>query len=190
MQLPNLISALRLALAPVMMILAWNGYPRVFLAVMVASFVSDVLDGYLARKLGQTSELGAKLDSIGDFVVYTAIAVAGWWLWPDTMHREALFVIAVIASCTLPPAIALLKFRRLTSYHTWGVKLAALLVGSSLFLLFASGPSWPFRLAALVAICAALEEISITLVLRDCRSNIRSLWHALKHRSADWPESD
>ena len=183
MQLPNLISALRLALAPVMLALAWNGYPRTFLAVMMASFASDVLDGYLARKLGQTSELGAKLDSIGDFIVYTTIPVAGWWLWPDMMRREALFVITVIVSCTLPPAIALLKFRRLTSYHTWGAKLAALLVGSSLFLMFAGGPAWPFRLAALVAISAALEEIVITLVLRNCRSNVRSLWHVIKDHS-------
>jgi len=177
MQLPNLISGLRLGTAPALLWLAWYGYSRTVLAALVVSFASDVLDGYLARRLGQTSTLGARLDSVGDFAIYVTIPLVGWWLWPSIMRREAPYFIAVIASTTLPPALGYGKFRTITSYHTWAVKLAALLVGGSVILLFAGGSPWLFRLATPVSVYAALEEIAITFVLPTSRSNVRSFWH-------------
>jgi CDP-diacylglycerol--glycerol-3-phosphate 3-phosphatidyltransferase len=183
-QLPNIISVLRLAAAPVLLVLAWYGYARTVLMLFVASFVSDVLDGYLARTWGQTSALGAKLDSLGDFVMYLTIPLAGWWLWPDIVRREAGYFIAVLASCILPPAIAWCKFRTITSYHTWAAKLAALCVGGSVILLFAGMPAVLFRLAVPVSIVAGLEEIVITLVLPKSRADVRSLWHAFRDRNA------
>lgn len=177
MQLPNLISALRLSTAPVLLWLAWYGYSRTVLVVLVVSFASDVLDGYLARRLGQTSTLGARLDSVGDFAIYVTIPVVGWWLWPDIVRREAPYFIAVIASTILPPAFGYGKFRTSTSYHTWAAKFAALLVGGSVILLFAGWSSWLFRLATPVSVYAALEEMAITFVLPKSQSNVRSFWH-------------
>jgi CDP-diacylglycerol--glycerol-3-phosphate 3-phosphatidyltransferase len=179
MPLPNLISLLRLCAAPVMLILAWHGDAHVVLGLLILSFASDVLDGYLARRLGQTSALGAKLDSLGDFVIYLTIPLAGWWLWPDMIQREAMAFLVVLASCILPPVVALGKFRTTTSYHTWAAKLAALCVGGSVIVLFAGGPNWLFRFAAPVSVYAGLEEIAITLLLSNNRSNVRSVWHVL-----------
>ncbi|MDH3598796.1 MAG: CDP-alcohol phosphatidyltransferase family protein [Candidatus Tectomicrobia bacterium] len=177
MQLPNLISVLRLGTAPVLLWLAWYGYSRAVLVALGVSFASDVLDGYLARRLGQTSALGAQLDSVGDFAIYVTIPIVGWWLWPDIIRREAPYFIAVIASTILPPVFGYGKFRTSTSYHTWAAKLAALLVGGSVILLFAGWPPWLFRLATPVSVYAALEEIAITFVLPKSRSNVRSFWH-------------
>jgi phosphatidylglycerophosphate synthase len=182
MQLPNCISLVRLASAPVLLLLAWKGYPRLVLGLLVMTFASDLLDGYLARRFGQVSELGAKLDSVGDFAIYLTLTLAAWWLWPDILRREAPYFMAIILSYTLPPSIAVFKFRQLTSYHTWGAKLAALCVGSGVLLLFAGGPAWPFHLATPASVLAALEEIAITLVLPTCRSNMRSLWHVVKQK--------
>jgi hypothetical protein len=53
-----------------LLVLAWYGYGKVFLAGATACFASDVLDGYLARRLEQRSALGAQLDSVSDFVLY------------------------------------------------------------------------------------------------------------------------
>ena len=78
MERPNLLfdsqlylSLLRLALVPVLVGLAYLPQRgEAFLGVLAVSLLSDVLDGYLARKLGQASELGAKLDSWGDMLTY------------------------------------------------------------------------------------------------------------------------
>ena len=71
--IPNILSLLRLGLVPVLVGLALAGLGDVFLFILVISLMSDVLDGYLARKLNQTSELGAKLDSWGDVRTYASM---------------------------------------------------------------------------------------------------------------------
>ncbi len=179
-QLPNVISLFRLTAVPVLLALAWFGYPRAFLALLVVSFASDVLDGLGARRVGLTAARGAGLDTGGDFAIYCTIPLAGWWLWPEILRREAIYFAMAIGSFLLPTAVALVKFRRPSSYHTWAVKIAALLVGGSVIVLFAGGPAWPFRVACPISVLAGLEEIAITLVLTKRRSNVRSLWHVLR----------
>ncbi|MDC1144981.1 CDP-alcohol phosphatidyltransferase family protein, partial [Porticoccaceae bacterium] len=63
--IPNILSFLRLGLVPVLIGLALVQAGQLFLWVLAVSLLSDVLDGFLARKLNQVSELGAKLDSWG-----------------------------------------------------------------------------------------------------------------------------
>jgi len=49
--------------------------------------------------------------------------------------------------------------------------------------LFLGGPEWPFRIAAMVCILAAIEELLLTLILAKPESNVRSIWLILKrHR--------
>jgi cardiolipin synthase len=75
---PNLLSILRLCLLPVFMWLLLgperDGLAAVVLMVMG---ISDFLDGYLARKLGQTSKLGAVLDPVADrlYIVATVVGL-------------------------------------------------------------------------------------------------------------------
>ncbi|MGQ0594344.1 MAG: CDP-alcohol phosphatidyltransferase family protein [Gammaproteobacteria bacterium] len=178
--LPNLLSCFRFIAAPWLLYLAWNGYPRAYVAVLVLSFLSDALDGFLARWFHQESELGAMLDTAADVIIYITIPVSAWWLWPALLRQEAPFVALVIASYSVPALVGLLKFRSLTSYHTWAVKVAAAAAGGAALVMFAGGPTWPFRLATPLCVLAALEQIAITLVLPESWSDVRSLWHVLR----------
>jgi CDP-diacylglycerol--glycerol-3-phosphate 3-phosphatidyltransferase len=98
------------------------------------------------------------------------------------VRAEAVAVATVVASYLLPAASGLVRFGTFTSYHTWGAKLAAGLTGITLILMCAGGPTWPFRVAAVVCAIAALEEIALTLLLREPHSNVRTLWHVLRNR--------
>nr|WP_305909800.1 CDP-alcohol phosphatidyltransferase family protein [Methylomarinum sp. Ch1-1]MDP4522736.1 CDP-alcohol phosphatidyltransferase family protein [Methylomarinum sp. Ch1-1] len=131
--LPNLLSCFRFVSAPLLLILAWHGAAGAFLALLAFTFLTDVLDGMAARMLGQTSELGALLDSWGDLTIYTTIALSTWWLWPQLMQRELIYMVMVILSYVLPAAAGLIKFHAITSYHTWLVKLAVACMGCSFF---------------------------------------------------------
>lgn len=69
MTVPMILTLSRLAILPlffVLMILpfSWASYGA--LIVFVAAALTDFLDGFLARKLGQTSDLGAFLDPVAD----------------------------------------------------------------------------------------------------------------------------
>lgn len=178
--LPNLLSCFRFVAAPLLLVLAWEGYPRSYIVVLVLSFLSDALDGFLARWFHQESQLGSKLDTLADLVIYITIPISAWWLWPDLLRQEAPFVVSVIASYSVPALVGLIKFRSLTSYHTWAVKLAATAAGGAALIMFAGGPTWLFRLATPICVLAALEQIAITLVLHRSSSDVRSLWHVLR----------
>jgi CDP-diacylglycerol--glycerol-3-phosphate 3-phosphatidyltransferase len=177
---PDLLSGLRLVLAPVLLTLAWFGYPNAFLVFLIVSLLSDLADGFLARRYGQVSELGAKLDSWGDLAMYLTLPWCVWWLWPEIVLRELIFVVIAVVSFVLPSVIGLVKFRRFTSYHTWGAKLSAVLMGVSMLLLFTGGSAWPFRVSTVIFALAELEEIAITMVLREWHADVRSIVHALR----------
>lgn len=177
--IPNLLSGFRLALIPLQLYLAWNGYRTVFLVCFVAQLLSDFLDGLLARRWNQTSELGARLDSWSDLAMYMTLPFCLWWLWSEVMRRESLWLFAAIGGYLLAILVGFAKFRRLTSYHTWGAKLSATLIPVVLLVLLAGGPAWPFRAGVVIFILGCAEEILMTLLLPNWRANVPSLWHAL-----------
>ena len=178
--LPNMLTGFRFIAAPVLLWLAWQGYGIAFMMLLAVAFLTDLLDGLAARLTGQVSPFGATLDSWADVIIYLTIAIGCWWLWPDVVYRELVFVGLIVASCLLPAFAGFSKFGRFTSYHTWGVKIAAASMGLTLYVLFLGGPAWPFRLAAVICLLAALEEIALTLLLSEPESNVRSVWDVLK----------
>ena len=63
---PNILSALRIIIAPILLYLAWFGHKNYFIIFLIISLLSDAIDGFIARKLELTTKAGAKLDSVGD----------------------------------------------------------------------------------------------------------------------------
>lgn len=169
-------------MAPLLLWLAYEDRPWLFLGVLVFAGFTDVLDGFLARTLGQISELGSHLDSWGDFSIYSTMAAGAWLLWPDQVAHEWLPFCAIVASFSLPVLVGLYKFGRLTSYHTWSVKIAVAITYAGYLLLFADYTPWLFRVAAIFCVIAGIEEILITLVMQKERADVRSLRAALRLR--------
>ncbi len=178
--LPNLLTGFRFVAALGLLWLAWHGYGIAFMMLLALAFLTDLLDGLAARLTGQVSQFGAMLDSWADVVTYLTTAIGCWWLWPEVVYRELIFVVLMVSSCLLPAVVGFSKFGCFTSYHTWGVKIAAASMGLSLYVLFFGGPAWPFRLAAIICILAAVEEIALTFLLSESESNVRSIWNVLK----------
>ncbi|UCC57297.1 MAG: CDP-alcohol phosphatidyltransferase family protein [Gammaproteobacteria bacterium] len=176
----NLLSAFRLIAAPFLFYLAWTGRPKLFLVLLAFTLLSDAIDGFVARRLHVSSELGTRLDSWGDLVTFLLVPLYVWWLWPDIIRREAAFVLLVMGAFIIPITVGLLKFRQLTSYHTWSAKVVAVLLSVAVFLLIIADIAWPFRCAAVLLFLSACEEIAITLRLPELRSNVRSYWHIIR----------
>ena len=101
--LPNLLSAVRLALIPVFLWLVLgpeaDGWA---LGLLVVSGITDWLDGWLARRWGQTSVLGQVLDPVADRLYILAVVVGlalreviPWWLAVSLPLRDALMWLLV-----------------------------------------------------------------------------------------------
>ncbi len=177
----NALTAVRLVAAPLMIAMALAGEKNLFLLTLLIVFSSDVADGALARLTGQKTAFGAQFDSIADFVTYTTIAISVTIMWPDLISAEYVAVATLVASFVIPPLIGFAKFGWFTSYHTILTKIAAATFVVALFAALWGEWIWPVRYAALIAAIAALEEIAITVFLREPESNIRSLFDLLRN---------
>lgn len=175
--IPNILSLLRLALVPVLVALAAVQRGDIFLLVLVVSLISDVLDGYLARKLDLASELGAKLDSWGDILTYAAMILGLHLIWPDIFDQQAEFLFAAMMSFVLPTLLAFRKFGSYPSYHTWGAKLAAVLIAPAYYVLILTDVDSFFRVVILFHVLVAVEEMAITYILNQPRSNVSSVFY-------------
>src|SRR5436189_5855854 len=110
--LPNIITLARISLTPVIALLPFiSGYwPKViaFVVFLIAAF-SDLLDGYLARRYGTTSELGILLDPIADKLLLFATLIPIFWI---TRHPTILAAHKIPWWGSHPLWVALLRAGR------------------------------------------------------------------------------
>lgn len=178
--LPNFLCLLRLLLAPVLLVLAWHGRHDFFIPVLISAFLLDALDGPVARYMKQESEIGPRLDTIADVAVYLVLPICVWWLWPELVLREWVYVIMIVASVLIPMTAGFVKFSIPTSYHTWLVKAAATVTAVSTIIMLIGGPVLPFQAASFLCLIAGIEQFLITLKLESPRSDVGSLVHVLR----------
>jgi cardiolipin synthase len=108
MNLPNLITVLRIFAVPVTVWLILDGHYDWAFWTFLAAGASDGVDGYLARAWDQRTELGAYLDAVADKAllvsIYVTLAIVGLipiWLTIAVVSRDLMIVGAVILSWLL-----------------------------------------------------------------------------------------
>ena len=80
MNLPNLLSLLRIGLLPFVVLCLKAGQNRWALGLMLLAAATDYFDGLLARRLNQVTESGKMIDPLADKVCVTTMVIA-LWLW-------------------------------------------------------------------------------------------------------------
>jgi len=98
---PNLLTLVRIALAPYVAWLMATGRARAGLYWLIAVGLTDAVDGYLARRFGWTSAAGAFLDPFADKLLAVSVFVAlgfahaiPWWLVGIVFGRDVLILLA------------------------------------------------------------------------------------------------
>lgn len=181
--IPNLLSLLRLTLVPVLAIAAVLNEAVLFLLILAISLFSDMLDGYFARKLKQVTELGARLDSWADMATYAIMIFGLYVMWPAVFDQQFFYLVAASISYVLPVVIALFRFGDFPSYHTWGAKLAALLIAPAFYLLLLNDQQLLFRAVIIFHVVVAIEEVAITFALKKSETNVASILSLLRKYS-------
>ena len=112
MSLPNIISTLRLVSVPVIVYLIVAGYFTAAFWLFVAAALSDAVDGYLAKRLGQFSTLGSYLDPIADKLLLVGVCGAlgqvghiAIWVVMLVVFRDIVIVGAVLLLHAAPEPV-------------------------------------------------------------------------------------
>lgn len=92
-QISNILSLIRIPLSVPLVWAIFSGNIFWIFTIYIIALITDFLDGFLARKLNQTSELGKMLDPLGD-KVFTGTAVVALFL---TGALPLWFLIALVA---------------------------------------------------------------------------------------------
>lgn len=105
MSLPNLITLARIFLVPVVVWCIASGELQAAFWLFLAAGASDALDGFLAKRFGMQTELGAYLDPLADkallISIYVSLAVAGLiprWVAIAVVSRDVMIIGAVVLS--------------------------------------------------------------------------------------------
>lgn len=171
--LPNFLTFSRIILSPLLLFTIPLSLP--FYIIYFACGLSDVLDGFIARKMGASSEFGAKLDSIADLFMFTALLVT---LFRVVSPPPAL-ILWIVVICLIRLASILVVYQKHKTFailHTIGNKLTGLLVFlSPIALLFMQIQVVAF-IICLVATLSAIEELLINLKSQTLDVNRKSIF--------------
>ena len=179
--LPNAITLLRLAAVPLLGWLAWAGDRQAFAVVLIACLLGDVLDGALARLLRATTAFGALLDSIADSLLFF-VTIAGIVAFHASDVRAHAVAFALVPGAWLAEnGAALVRYGRLSSFHTYLSRAAGVAMGLFVGVLFLIGMDERLLYVAVgLVLLATLEEFVLLVLLPQWTANVRGVYWVMR----------
>ena len=184
--LPLALTALRVVLAPIVVLLAMiKPSPTAFGVCLVIAFLSDVFDGIIARRLNVATPNLRRFDSVADSIFYLCATFAAWILYPSVIREHMVALMLLGAMEATRYIFDLCKFGREASYHMWSSKVWGVALFAGFFSLLAMGASGTAVSAAIyIGIIADLEGLAISIVLTEWKTDVPSFIHAVRLRNA------
>jgi CDP-diacylglycerol--glycerol-3-phosphate 3-phosphatidyltransferase len=186
-RLVNAITFFRVAVFPFFILVLILQRIDIFKWLLLISFFTDALDGFLARKLKANSILGSRLDSIGDDLTVLAGLLGMFVFRWEFLKTAWIPIVVVLGIFIIQTLYALFKYQKTTSFHTLGAKTAAMLQGTFLCSLFFFDEPvlWLFYAALVVTALELVEEIVMVTVLPKWKSDVLGIYWALKIKDTE-----
>src|SRR5215471_16591455 len=180
LSIPNLITLGRILLVPVVVWAITAGEMRIAFILFLAAGISDAVDGFLAKRFGMTTELGAYLDPLADkamlvsmYVALGIIEAVPRWLVILVVSRDIMIVCAVILSLVVDKPVPL-KPLMVSKINTVAqIVLVAVVLGTLGFDVDAG-----IAIVLLTALVATLTLLSVAFYVREW---VRHMNAAEKH---------
>lgn len=187
--IPNYISFVRIALIPVFGVLFYKGFLGWAVAILILSGITDFIDGKIARKFNQISELGKMLDPLADKLTQITIAIllfmqfnscgnelmnAYSWIFLIFIAKEAIFVIGGVTMlmCGLKPTAAEI-YGKVATFVFYGVMVVMFVFGPEVGVLSAKYALPDVWCIVLVAVSAILALIAFVAYMPDVFRQIK-----------------
>ena len=154
-----------------------------FLIGFVIAFLFDIFDGIIARRLGVATESLRVFDSCADLALYSAVLVSIWFVQPSVFLKFSIEFWVLATTQVMSWIFCILKFRKVTAYHSYLAKAWGVCLAAGIFSIFAfQHNSILILLALVVGIFSNLEDMIITMLLPSWKNDIASINAAWKLR--------
>ena len=160
--IPNILSFIRLLCVPAFVLLFFNGYVWAACGVFVFASVTDVLDGWLARRFNWITNLGKVLDPVADklnqITVLLCITIkAGMTDAPTFPIVLTVFIILLLKEfLMIAGGWLLLRKKKIVVYALWYGKLATVLFFAVTLTLMLAPESFVLSLVLCILLVAAI----------------------------------
>jgi CDP-diacylglycerol--glycerol-3-phosphate 3-phosphatidyltransferase len=180
--IPNMLSLYRLCSVPYLLYLIYSDQARAFAWLFCTNLITDVLDGFLARRFNMGSEIGVMLDSWADFGSYF-LAIVGMIHFHPEVHTEH----GVLLGAYLFFYIAQLLYSKykfgvwVAGWHAYSTKVSGYIQGIFFAVLFAHGyVHWLFLAAVISHIITESELMALCYICPQRIPNVKGLYWYLK----------
>src|SRR6187397_126530 len=114
----NGITLYRVLAAPVLLFILFKGEYELFKWLLLVSFFTDFIDGFLARKFKVTSVIGTRLDSLGDDLTVLVAVIGLYKTHPVFIKEQLVFFIVLFLLFIVQVSLAFMRYKRLTNFHS------------------------------------------------------------------------
>ena len=175
MSVPNILTACRIVLTVLLFVPAFRGWRTLFVVGFAIAFITDLLDGYLARKLGQTSYFGMRFDSMADYFLIASGIVWTCVLEPTIFRAHPATWAMIAFAVIMPQVVSFLRLGKNAGFHLYSSKAAAFIgiVGLLHAILRARHSHFLFYTFAVAAILNGIEETLVCLLVRNPYDDLR-----------------
>lgn len=147
-----------------------------FYIVYFFTGITDVLDGFLARKLKVTSEFGAKLDSVADTLFNMTMIVKILPVLIQVLPQYIWYAVGLIALIRIACyVLAAAKFKKFASLHTIMNKITVFFVFTVPFFANTKFLVPLCMLICVMGIIATAEELFIHIKTKDYKNDVKSI---------------
>jgi len=173
----------RIAAAPFLLILLWFGWRELFTWLLLISYSTDMIDGFLARKFNITSPRGSQLDSIGDQLTFV-VGLIGLFIFEFDFFKTHYYLILIaFIPYIFQMLLAFKKYKKTTSFHTYLAKLSAFIQASFILTsLFFSPFNSLFYFMIILGFIETIEEIILIFMYDNWVADVKGIYWALKDK--------
>lgn len=173
----------RIFAAPFLLVFIVLDERLIFTWLLLLSYSTDAIDGYLARKLNITSPRGSQLDSFGDQITLTIGLIGLAYYETEFIKTNLLIIIIAFVPYIIQMIIAYLKYGKATAFHTYLAKLSAIIQSAFiLWSLFFAPDLVLFYAMIAIGILETIEEITLIFMYDNWASDVKNIYYALKDK--------
>ena len=167
----------RIAAAPLLLALVYFDERLIFSWLLLISYSTDAIDGYLARKFKITSPRGSQLDSFGDQITLIVGLVGLYFFETNFIKNNFTLILIVFVPYIVQMIIAYFKYGRATAFHTYLAKLSAVMQSAFiLFSLFFYPEYTLFYIMIVIGLLETFEEITLIFMYDNWTSDVKGVF--------------
>ena len=173
----------RIVAAPFLLALILYDQRLIFTWLLLISYSTDAIDGFLARKLKITSARGSQLDSFGDQITLIVGLIGLYYFETEFIKTNLILIGVVFIPYIIQMIIAYSKYGKVTAFHTYLAKLSAVVQSAFILWSLFFSPNYSlFYIMIGVGLLETFEEITLIFMYDNWASDVKGIYWAYRDK--------